>query len=69
MRILRALRDFFSDLGQRDPVALALAGFVLLLAVVLAAIWIIDLRRRKKENKGKKPRPKERPRSINKPKG
>jgi hypothetical protein len=64
----RALRDFFTDLVQGDPVALALAGFVLLLITAVATVWIIDLLKRKKKNSGKKPRGKESPRVINKPK-
>ena len=59
---MKALRDFFSDLVQGDPIALCLAGFFLLLAGVVATIWIIDLRKRKKEAERKKPRAKANPR-------
>jgi flagellar biosynthesis/type III secretory pathway M-ring protein FliF/YscJ len=49
MRILRAIGDFFSDLGNGDPVALAIAGFLLLLIAIVATVWIVDLRRRRRE--------------------
>jgi hypothetical protein len=55
MRLIRALGDFLTDLTSGDPVALALAGVFLLMASVVAAIWIIDLRKKQKEKKGKKP--------------
>jgi len=55
MRLLRALRDFFSDLFQGDPIAIAIAVVILLLAALVAVIWIFDLRRRKKEREKKKP--------------
>jgi hypothetical protein len=54
----RALLDFLSDLVQGNPVALAIAGFFLFLMVIVATIWMIDLRKRKKDNKGKKTRSK-----------
>lgn len=60
MRLLRALRDFFSDLFSGDPVALGIAGFFLLLVLAVGGIWIADRIRRKKEadaKKGKKKKP------------
>ena len=68
MRMLRALRDFFSDLGQGDPIALALAGFFLLLTAAVTAIWIAELRRRRKESKDKKPGTKGKPKIPGTPK-
>jgi hypothetical protein len=55
------LRDFLIDLSKGDPVALAIAGFFVLLALAVAAVWIVDYRRRQRDNKGKKPPAKRRP--------
>jgi hypothetical protein len=68
MRLLRAIGDFFSDLVRGDPVALAIGGFFLLLVAAVAATWIADLRRRKRESKGKKPPVKDKPKTTAKPK-
>jgi hypothetical protein len=56
VRIGRALRDFLADLAQGNPVAVGIAAFFVLLVAIVATIWIIDLRKRKKDNKGKKTR-------------
>ncbi|MBI3407156.1 MAG: hypothetical protein HY040_02215 [Planctomycetes bacterium] len=57
----RALRDFFTDLIQGDPVALIIAGVVLFLASLVAIVWIIDRRKKKKEIERKKKPDKRRP--------
>lgn len=49
MRLFRALADFFTDLGNGDPVALIIAGVVLIVLLLVGAIWIAELRRRKRE--------------------
>jgi hypothetical protein len=67
VRLLRAIGDFFSDLGRGDPVALVIAGVFLLMAAAVAATWIFDMRRRKRESKGKKPPTKDKPRIPDKP--
>jgi hypothetical protein len=51
---LRALEDFFKDLLSGDPIALGIAGFVLLLILSVAGIWIADRIKRKKEADAKK---------------
>ena len=66
MRILRALGDLFEDLSQGDPIALGIVGVVALTACVIAAIWIVDLRKRKNEKK-KKPSEKRKSTTQNKP--
>jgi hypothetical protein len=49
-----ALRQFLNKLDEGDPVALGLAGFVVLLAVVAGGIWLIDQKKQQKEKaKGK----------------
>jgi hypothetical protein len=49
MNFVEALRNYFRDLAQGDPVALGLTGVFALLLVVAAAIWIIDLLKKKQE--------------------
>ena len=66
MRILRALGDLFEDLSQGDPIALGIAGVVAVTACIVAAIWIVDLRKRRSEKK-KKPPEKQKPSTQNKP--
>jgi uncharacterized membrane protein len=44
-----AFEQFLDKLSEGDPVALALAGFVGLLAVAAFAIWIVDRRKQQKE--------------------
>jgi hypothetical protein len=69
MRLLRAIGDFFSDLANGDPVALIIAGCVLLLLLVPLTFWIIDLRRRKKEKAAREARAKGKPKGTRKPNG
>jgi len=49
-----AMEQFLDKLSEGDPVALGLAGFVGLLAVIAFAIWLIDRKKQQKEKaKGK----------------
>ena len=52
----RALRDWFSDLFSGDPVALGIAGFFLLLLLIVAVIWLVDRAKRKNETNDKQTR-------------
>jgi hypothetical protein len=44
-----AMRKFLDKLGEGDPVAIGLFGFVVLLAVVAGGIWLVDRRNQQKE--------------------
>jgi hypothetical protein len=50
---LRALKDFFKDLFDGDLVALGIAGFFLVLILLVGSIWIAHWIKRKKEAEAK----------------
>jgi hypothetical protein len=54
MPIGRAMGQFLQKLEEGDPVALGLAGFAVLLAIVAGTIWLVDRKNQAKEkSKGK----------------
>jgi hypothetical protein len=51
----RALRRYFENLGEGDPIAIGLTLFALVMLVLVGIIWLVDLRRRAREQQKKKP--------------
>jgi hypothetical protein len=51
-----AMSKFLDKLSEGDPVALGLFGFVVLLAVVAGAIWLVDRKKQQKEKEKAKGR-------------